>query len=84
MSDLEFDILDQLYFVIGLEELSNEMQMSADELWISLQKMIEKGWVKVMLYQSDEEVELSQVSVTSLYQYVFLATKKGLLAHNSK
>ncbi|MFN8415394.1 MAG: transporter [Cytophagaceae bacterium] len=84
MSDLEFDILDQLYFVIGLEELSKEMQMSSEDLWPSLRNMIEKEWVKVMLYQSDEEVELSKVSTASLNQYVFLATKKGLLAHNSK
>jgi DNA-binding MarR family transcriptional regulator len=84
MSDLEFEVLDQLYFVIGLEELSKEMQMSQEELWSVLRRMIDKGWVKVMQSQSDEELELSQISEIALSQYVFLATKKGLLAHNSR
>lgn len=84
MSDLEFDVLDQLYFVIGLEELSKEMEMDEVELWNVLRGMIKKEWVKVMKNQSDEEVDWTQISEEALHPYVFLATKKGLLAHNSK
>lgn len=83
MTDIEFDLLDQLYFVQTFAELSGELQLSEHELRDLLISMVEKEWVKVMDKQTDEEIVDMDIWTKNSSAFFYLATKKGLLAHNT-
>ncbi len=84
MSDQEFELLDQLYFVTSLSKLEEVLDQSSHELWPVLMALVQKGWVKVMKDKSDEEVTGDDIQINNKDTYVFLATKKGLMAHNTR
>ena len=81
VSDEEFDVLDELYFVKHFNELLQDSTLSKEEILPALRTLYDKGWIKV-LRSPDEEI-LEKLDLTSSFQeYYYLATKKGLLAHN--
>lgn len=83
MTDLEFDLLDELYFVISFQEILAELSWTSAVLSQELEKLIQKEWIKTI--ERETMLELTQVPSTADYhKYLFLATKKGLLAHNCK
>lgn len=83
MTDLEFDLIDNLYFVQRFETLCNAMEMEEEELKKILFQMVQKEWVKVMDMQTDEEILDAEVWTKNYSNYFYLATKKGLFAHNT-
>lgn len=83
MTDIEFDLLDQLYFVQTFAELDRELQLPEQELTDLLISMVERGWVKVMDKQTDEEIVDMDIWIKNSSAFFYLATKKGLLAHNT-
>lgn len=85
MTDLEFEILDQLYLTISFEKLNSLLgNYSNQELIESLKVMQSKGWVKLLDVSKDDE-EVVNVDWNHLDINIrFLATKKGLFIHNSK
>lgn len=84
MNDIEYDIIDELYFVTPYTTLKEETDFSDQELRENLIHLIKKGWVRV--YSSvDEESELSKVDMENNFQsYFYLASKKGLFEHNMR
>ena len=83
MTDQEFEILDELYFVQTFDALLNSTNLSESELKQWLYRLIDKGWVKC-LDKLTEEVLAASLDFDSHYKnYHYLATKAGLLAHNS-
>jgi len=83
MSDLEFSILDELYFVKSFTELIEVCDLDNDELKKLLGKMHLKGWIKI-LKDSLNEVPEEDFDFEVLYkQYYYVASKTGLLAHNT-
>lgn len=83
MTDQEFEILDELYFVQTFDALLSSTDLSESELKQWLDKLIDKGWVKC-LDTLTEEVLTDSLDFNSHYKnYHYLATKAGLLAHNS-
>lgn len=84
MTELQFDILDELYFVTGFEDLQKQTGLEKARLLNELGKMIDNGWVKI--FEGETELEKEQLdpdpAISTTYR--FLATKKGLFAHNSK
>lgn len=84
MNDAEFDLIDELYFVSSFQELQHKLPDLDNQLGPLLSGLIAKGWVKCFLAGSDEEVsDLSKIDL-NYNKYNYLATKAGLLAHNSK
>lgn len=84
MTDLEFDILDEIYFVESFANIQSKLNVDAHTLKKNLKKMIEKGWVKCFSNQYTEVI-FDTHSFEEKYQiYHYLATKEGLLAHNSR
>lgn len=82
MTDTEFDILDELYFVKSFQELSRIFEQAKFDLQEELWLLINKKWVKVLDF-SDKEVELTwEIFQQNKREYRFSATKKGLLVHN--
>ncbi|WP_018345071.1 hypothetical protein [Cytophaga aurantiaca] len=83
MTDLEFDLIDNLYFVQRFDALCKAMEMKEEELKKMLLQMFQKEWVKVMDMQTDEEILNAEVWTKNYSDYFYLATKKGLFAHNT-
>lgn len=84
MSDLEFEIIDNLYFVQRFEALIKEVEIDEKIMQKTLLDLFQKGWVKVMDMQTDEENLDADVWTKNYSNYFYLATKKGLFAHNTK
>lgn len=82
MTDLEYTILDELYFVTTFEELFSLLEIETEKLKNTLAMLIEKGWVKCFKGR-DEEIAPNKLEFdTQYFNYAYLATKTGLLAHN--
>lgn len=83
MTDSEFDVLDELYFVTSFGQLKEATQLETTRLIDIIQSIHQKGWIRIM-ETVDEEVPAGQLDLPNLAgNYYFLATKEGLLAHNS-
>lgn len=84
MSDQEYDLLDELYFVVSYTDLQKEVKMKDKELQKLLLTLIDRGWVLCFKAGTDTEVVPVHATFDQLAsQYSYLASKKGLLAHNS-
>ncbi|AKD04127.1 hypothetical protein POKO110462_15495 [Pontibacter korlensis] len=84
MSDNEFDILDELYFVTAYPDLKSTLSLTDDELCAALQYLIKQGYVKIHYPDRDTEHEFDEdVFGKQCHAYFFLATKAGLIVHNS-
>ena len=84
MTDIEYDIIDELYFVTPYSELKDQTGLEGDELKDNLSHLIQEGLVRI--YKSmDQEIEFSQIDFENSYEkYFYLATKKGLFEHNRR
>ncbi len=87
MDDLEFEILDSLYFVEPFETIVKEV--SEKRLGVVLEclrKLIKKRWVQVMVFNEEKQEFMSTpfVDFDRIVDFQFMATKNGLTAHNSK
>ncbi|OFY65244.1 MAG: hypothetical protein A3H98_03210 [Bacteroidetes bacterium RIFCSPLOWO2_02_FULL_36_8] len=83
---LEEQILENLYFVEPYQKLKSEILVSEKELKSALEGLIKKKWVQAMKqdpvtheYYNDLNFKSEETSA-----YFYLATKDGLLAHNSR
>jgi hypothetical protein len=84
MNEEEFEVIDQLYFVTSYEDLKNSSNIDEAELLDVLFSLIDKGWVKCFA-GPDEEIAITMDEFKmNYYNYEYLATKQGLLAHNMR
>jgi hypothetical protein len=84
MTDTEFDVLDELYFVQSFAALQQVLVMPEFELKDVLQGLMKKGWIKCFK-SAAEELPAEEVYFENEFKnYYYLATKAGLLAHNSR
>jgi len=85
MNEIEYDIIDELYFVTSFPDIKNTLLFSDEELCQNLLALIKKGYLKAFYPDPDSEVEFSDQHFSQdFHQYFFLATKAGLIAHNSR
>jgi hypothetical protein len=84
MTDREFDVLEELYFTVPFERLKKNLEWSNQEILDVLMDLLTKGWVKGFDIQTDSEIEDVEYIRKHYTELNFLATKKGLMAHNSK
>ena len=84
MSEQEFLVLDELYFLQSFQELHEQSGLAEEELKKVLEGMLAKGWVKCLRSREGEEpVEVAEFQ-QKYNDLLYLATKAGLLAHNSR
>ena len=83
MTDIEFELIDNLYFVQSFEALCKTMGMNEYEMKQQLLSLVQKDWVKVMDKQTDEEISNIEIWTAACDNYFYLATKKGLFEHNT-
>lgn len=82
MSEEEFDLMDELYFVHSYDYLKKELNWEDAMLLATLQLLHEKEWIKCFL-NPEEEVFKDLDIENNGRNYLYLATKKGLMEHNS-
>lgn len=83
MTDLEYSVLDELYFLQSYSYLANTLELSDDVLKTTLMGLLKKGWIRCYSSPTDE-LGAENLDIGSEYwNYHYLATKAGLLAHNS-
>ncbi len=82
MTDDEFALLDELYFVIAYDQLQQDVGFSDEKLSELILDFYERGWVKILETVDMEVAEIPQRE--TLKSCYFLASKKGLQAHNSQ
>jgi hypothetical protein len=84
MNDLEFEILDELYFIQSFEELKAATKYPVSEIKKTLGLLLEKGWIKCF-FPLEREIPFEQKNFEDNFnKYFYIATKAGLLAHNGK
>ncbi len=84
MTNIEYDVLDELYFVLSFQELCLKLNMDPILVEGVIQGLFQKGWVKLIEKESGEEVVLlDAMTLVHNPAYVLLATKLGLKIHNS-
>ncbi len=82
MNDDEYDVLDELYFVVSYEQLKEACALTNDQLVSTLETLYQRGWVRVLRSVDEDAAEPLELAM-KYEDYFYLASKKGLLAHNS-
>ena len=83
MTDKEFDTLDELYFLQSYRTLQEQLKYSDYELMNILNQLLKKGWLRCYI-NPDDEIHYEESRYLKEYRnYYYLASKEGLLAHNS-
>ncbi len=84
MTELEYEILDELYFVISFEDLKLKLSLEEAELKHALSSLLQQNYVKCFGNVSDE-IPPEQLDFENKYRiYHYLASKEGLFAHNTR
>lgn len=83
MSDLDFEILDNLYFLTTFSELLECIKIKETELELHLKTLYTNGYIKIMDSFGVKEIENIDF-IDGLVDYTLLISKSGLLYHNSR
>jgi len=84
MSNEEFELLDELYFIQPFDLIQNSLGWDEDKLKDFLLILINKKWIKCFFASTKEIVIDEELDFLKDYkEYFYLATKEGLMAHNS-
>jgi hypothetical protein len=86
IDDLEFDILNRLYFVEPFEKILEEVSYTPAIVGDTLKTLIHKKMVVAMKWDDEKQDYLRSFIYDSdnMHAYSYLATKEGLIAHNSR
>lgn len=85
MTDAEFDILDELYFVTSFADLSRKTGLAPAALEPALRSLLEQELVRSYWPDPDTELAYEESSFGAIVRdSFFLASKAGLLQHNTR
>ena len=83
MTGRENDLLDEIYFIQSFINLAASLGWKDDIVLETLKSLHAKGWIRCYKTPS-EEVTSEDIDLESNFkEYYYLASKKGLFAHNS-
>ncbi len=86
MNDLEFQIMDEVYFLCSFQQLHQVIGCDEEKLNDSLIELLKQDFIQQLVFEDEEKdylkLELPDFSRIKTASYV--ATKKGLLEHNSR
>ena len=86
MSDFEFDVLDELYFVTSWPTLAAAVGRPAADpaLRSAVERLVRDGLVRAYFPDPDSEMPYQPLLFDAHHrQMLYLASKAGLLAHNT-
>lgn len=82
MSDEEFDLLDELYFVQKYDFIQESLGWEDEQLLTTLNTLYQNGMIKCLTAPDAERFDAVNIPAEGKDLY-YLATKKGLMAHNT-
>ena len=82
MTELEYDILDELYFIQSFDNLLSSLDLDPETLKRMLKTMFIKGWIRCYITPYEEIYQRDLDLDTEYGKYLYTASKAGLLAHN--
>lgn len=84
MSDLEYDVLDELYFLTHFNELSKATGLDDEDLKPIMIKLLKKDWLRCYNKPEEELSDQQDIDLELKFRnYYYLASKEGLKAHTS-
>ena len=85
MTDAHYDLLDELYFVTPFRTLLQKTGLPAPALEASLRELLEQGLVRSFWPDPDTELAYETTSFGAIGRDAYyLASKEGLLQHNTR
>ena len=84
LSDLEYRVLDELYFLSSFQTLKENLKEEESEFRRALKSLLEQELVVQIKSTSGREEKLDVPDFNTLEESYFVASKKGLLIHNTR
>ena len=86
LNDIEYDILNALYFVEPFEHILAECNAKPSVVADVLKQLIHRKFVVAMQWDDEKKEFIRSFMYDSddMNRYHYLATKNGLLAHNGR
>ena len=85
MTDPEFDLLDELYFVTSYRALLGKTGLLPAALTEALRNLLEQGLIRAYWPDPDTELAYETTSFGAIATDAsYLASKEGLLQHNTR
>lgn len=86
LTDLEYDVLNVLYFVEPFERILEEVDAPANIVADVLKFLIDQKLVVAMKLDEENDMYVRSFiyDTDNMHAYRYLATKAGLMAHNSR
>ena len=84
LNDLEYRVLDELYFVSSFQNLLDNLGEEKSSVIDALRNLLENNLVIQVKIEEGKEEKLDVPDLTTLEESYFVASKKGLLMHNSR
>ena len=85
LSEIESEVLDELYFLTSFEDLFKNAGVSKNEVKLALKGLLEKQYISQLFYSEKlkDFEHCTSPDFESLEQFHYLATKQGLLAQHT-
>lgn len=86
LTDIEYDVLNAIYFVESFEHIVSECARPPAIVGDVLKQLIHRKYVVPMRWDEEktEFVRSFIYDTDNMNAYSYLATKEGLMAHNSR
>jgi hypothetical protein len=86
LNDVQFDILDAIYFVEPLANILEEVDAPRAVVLDELRTMIDRGWVQVLRFDEarGDYVRTAIYDSDQMGDFRYLATKDGLMKHHGQ
>lgn len=83
MTDIEWDILDQTYFMNDYHSIVTGVKRPAMEIDIALVELLKRGMLRQLFYSTahNDYVDLDPYDPLRVSEAHYVITKQGLLAH---
>ncbi len=82
MSDREYEMLDELYFVRSYSDLIMALGWIEEDMKTTLKSLYSKGWIRCYNTPTTELINEQPAFDSRFKEYFYLASKSGLAAHN--
>jgi len=82
LSELEKDVMEEMYFVVSFHELGKILSASDAELIIVLQNLLNEEMISQLHFVKNDFEKLDIPDFSLLEKSSFVASKKGLLTMN--
>ncbi len=83
LSEREYCVMDELYFVIPYSKLVDLVPELAPKLKSTLCDLMEKGYVVQLQFNGIDFLKYETPNIEEIEKHAYLCTKTGLFAHNS-